>query len=723
MSILADDLRDPVDLQPGKDGRQLTDQLQLFLICLLAIVPRLWHINWGLPELYEEATPFRIALQFWNSDKSSLNLNPHFFNYPAFTFYLQFIAQVIHYGIGHLLGFYPDVRTFLTNSSASIIIARLVTLLFDIGTIIVVYRLGKQCSDRRVACVAAFLVAINPLHIKQSHLINVDIPLTCFSLLSLFFIYHIFTDSARKWYVLAGVAIGLAAASKYTGAFLLITLVVVHAMRRKSFRQCLYSLWSISLLISIALSVIVFFIFNPYILLSIGEFQKDFSFEQAHMSYGHIGVDLSQTTFEFYFLQILPLNLGWIFFAVVLASIIYLVTSGKKSNFVLLIFPLVCISIIGSWAMRADRYIMPIIPVLILIGSIGIVKGWDFIVEFLGSPRLKRITESPWHRISGATIVAMIVAIPLLAEDVRYHQSFSLPDTRTVAKEWIVQHLPAGSTIATGPFGIPIPEDQYKIVNIPFVTMGAEWLAPFYNTQWYEDLDVLIASDYDHARFSQEPKRFRRILSYYDTLRSRWKLATEIRPSSEQNGPLIWIYQPPSLREKAVFDENLLQSLNIIGDTTIVSDFAERLAFVLFLKQKLEKSDQLMRVAVSLDPNNADKLREFAWTLFNRGKYEDALKWTERSLRIETTAELLALRGSSLLRLKRPDEAESILKQAIALNERLEIPYRDLFLLYRQRNDTGKMIDILSRYLKTLPPESEAATGAIKRLHQLRGVP
>src|ERR1043166_445796 len=160
--------------QPDKRARYI-----LFSIVAVAIALRIWHINWGLPELFtDEAIPFKMSWRFWNWTHPGLDLNPHFFIYPAFTFYLQLAFQAAVYCLGHVLGIFADLTAFYKAYAADpttlVILARLVTLSFDVGILIVVYLLTYRYFDRRAALFAAFLVALNPLHIAQAHLVNVD---------------------------------------------------------------------------------------------------------------------------------------------------------------------------------------------------------------------------------------------------------------------------------------------------------------------------------------------------------------------------------------------------------------------------------------------------------------------------------------------------------------------------------------------------------------------
>src|SRR5437879_231806 len=113
-----------------------------YLLALLlgGAVLRMWHIGWGLPELYEEATPMSIALRFWDSS----SLNPHFFHYPALTFYIHYLGQALTYGIGHLFGFLPDFRSFESNITVLAILSRSLSAAFDLGTIAALYLLARE---------------------------------------------------------------------------------------------------------------------------------------------------------------------------------------------------------------------------------------------------------------------------------------------------------------------------------------------------------------------------------------------------------------------------------------------------------------------------------------------------------------------------------------------------------------------------------------------------
>src|SRR5208283_2985208 len=165
----------------------------------------------------------------------------------------------------------------------------------------------------------------------------------------------------------------------YTGAYLMIALVITHIIQHRSLREMLRSLTHPSVYLSIGISVIVFFVLNPYILLSPQEFWKDFSYEQYHMSTGHLGLNVSQNTFSFYMVDVLPSVMGWLLLlAMIFRGMSYCIGRNKQA-IIILLFPAITLFIIGMWEMRADRYVLPLLPMMIIIGSDGLMWGWNFL--------------------------------------------------------------------------------------------------------------------------------------------------------------------------------------------------------------------------------------------------------------------------------------------------------------------------------------------------------
>ncbi|MBI1803710.1 MAG: glycosyltransferase family 39 protein [Ignavibacteriae bacterium] len=689
----------------------------LFLVVALGFGLRIWNIGWGLPELFEEATPLVKSWKMWKWGSPGIDLNPHFFNYPGFTFYLQFIVQAINYFVGHLFGLYSSLESFGMELSSILLPARIVTLLFDIGTIIVTYKLGKEYSSPAVGLVAAAFVAVNPLHVLQAHYVTVDTPLTFFTVLALLYIHRISIEPKRKWYIRTGFSIGLAAATKYTGAVLLLVLLVVQFLRAGTVREKIHSLKSKDLGISLFTAAYIFIALNPYLFLSFSEFWRDFSYEQHHAATGHLGLDVSQTTPGYYLLEVFPQYLGWLLYGFFLLMTIFASVQRDRKLGKLLFFPLVYFLVVGSWEMRAERYILPIIPIVLLISAIGIVQLWERIVD----RGMKRMIILQKRFSPAATLVGLctLVIIQPVAEVYKFERTIALPNTRTIARKWIEQHFAQGAAIATGAFGIQLPESLYNLIKIPFRVVDAELESPFYDTRWYDEVDLLIASDYDYDRYVREPERYRDILPFYDSLRARWTLAVEIKPTEGQTGPTFWLYSPPH-DGPARFDSSLIVKLHSVEDSARVGNFLNELGIVLIRKNSLPRAEQILRELVSAEEGNLEARNALAKILFDQQRYLEALQHLAISLASNPNqADVLDLAGRALLALNKHREAEAVLQRAIALNHQQGSSYETLFELYVREKNMRMMGIVLREYLATLTPGSKKFVEVAKKLEEL----
>jgi len=125
---------------------------------LLALVLRLHGLRWGLPEVYEEATPFRQAWEMWGwGPQKPFDLNPHFFKYPSLTIYLQFLGQ----GILYLLLFVTDrVRSALDfrvlyelDKTPFYLAGRAITALLGTAIVLPVFASARMISREYVEAI------------------------------------------------------------------------------------------------------------------------------------------------------------------------------------------------------------------------------------------------------------------------------------------------------------------------------------------------------------------------------------------------------------------------------------------------------------------------------------------------------------------------------------------------------------------------------------------
>ncbi|MFI5253650.1 MAG: glycosyltransferase family 39 protein [Bacteroidota bacterium] len=696
------------------------ERVLLILILSAAGILRLWQMSWGLPDLYEEAIPYRAAYDFWNWDGKGITLNPDYFTYPAFTFYLNYIAQGLTFLIGYILRVYPDFATFQQinqdNYSTFVVIGRIITIAFDMGTVYVVYLLGKSLLDWRAGLVAAIIIALNPLHIKESNLVNVDTPLTFFAILTAYFIYRASVTPEKRWYIWAGISIGLAAATKYNGGLLALFLPLALMSQSSTLQDLKRNLKNINLYLALCVAFLTFLICNPYILLRFGEFRDAFSGAFSHMKYGHLGIDPTVSSWWYYLFDTLPQNLGWALFIIIIVSIIYSLIKKNKPLLMMLIFPVIYFPTFASWSMRAERYLLPIFPFLILPASVFLISLYARYFDHEENQPAK----SNFVRWGIGVVVLVIMFYQPLQEVFAYNKRFTKPDTRLLAKMSVIDHLPEEGIIASGPYGINFPR-AFHVLNIPFETVRTDVFAAFYRTEWYKDFDLVIVSSYDYDRYRQEPDRFKNYLAFYDSLKSQFKLIDTITPSEYSNGPKFWIYSPPVDSMDIPIDTSLFKAMDDVNDPELAGKFLDDLGMFISLKGKLQRSEEVLNYAAACDTTFADVRKHLGVVEILMGKYEQAvINFRMYVSRVNSDAVAYDALGDALFNLEKVDEAEKSYFAALTIDPKFENAYRGLVHVYTYKEDNVSMIKILQRYLNYLPPTSENAIMITKKIEELK---
>ena len=195
------------------------------LILLVALGLRLWGIHHGLPYVYnpDENAHFvpRAIGMFGHS------LDPQYFvNPPAFT-YLLHLAFWVRWGSRTAVG-----DAFATDPGTAFTIARVLTALLGAASVGLLAWAGARLVDRRVGLVAAALLAVAFLPVHYAHQAVNDVPALAPLCLSLVGIAGVYRGGRLRDYALAGAALGVACATKYTAGIVLLALPARAALDR-----------------------------------------------------------------------------------------------------------------------------------------------------------------------------------------------------------------------------------------------------------------------------------------------------------------------------------------------------------------------------------------------------------------------------------------------------------------------------------------------------------
>jgi hypothetical protein len=308
--------------------------------------------------------------------------------------------------------------------------------------------------------------------------------------------------------------------------------------------------------------VAAFLLSSPYVLLDHQNSWAGFNYERLHMRLGHFGLDRSPAII--YYARVLTGSLlGWPLALAGAAGLVVLGFARRRAwALVLAVFPAAYVGLISSFSMKAERYILPLLPIAAVLAS-------AFAVEMLGRRSMRRAAAA-----AAAALVVLCLAAPSL---LAYARGLSRlrEDTRTLARRWIEANVPSGSCIVSESYG-PEPltamdlaglsqdvreriQKQvanarvYAMLPIPMIQVRPELVAVFYDLALYDDYaDYIVTSSSVGSRYRKDPALFARQLAFYEALERRYALAREFGPA-DGSGPTLRLYRNP--RHTAPFVE------------------------------------------------------------------------------------------------------------------------------------------------------------------------
>jgi hypothetical protein len=429
----------------------------LGLLLVVALALRLWGIKQGLPYSYnaDEATHFvPRAVGFFGH-----NLNPNYFlNPPAYS-YLLYVVFELWFGSADAVA-----RAYATDPTTVFVLARVVAAVLGTLSVWLTYLFAARLFGRGAGLVAAAISAFAFLPVFYSHLALNDVPTLAPVALSLVGTAGVLRHGRTRDYVLAGVGVGLAAATKYTGGITMLCLVAAFVCDAAG-ESALVAARRMAL--AVALAVLAFVAANPYSVIDFHAFTSGLS-QQASDAGGAEPVKLGEAGSGItYYLWTFTWGLGWgPLLAGAAGAVLLLWRRRWAMALVLVPAPLVFIVFMGNQQRFFGRWLLPIFPIVATLAAYATVE------------LIRRLAHGPrWRRIP-APLAAAVAAVLLLSQgvaaDVHNDVVLSRPDTRNLTRTWMVANVPPGSKVVIEPV---VPENWIDDVggSLAWTSSGARW--------------------------------------------------------------------------------------------------------------------------------------------------------------------------------------------------------------------------------------------------------
>ncbi len=432
--------------------------------------------------------------------------------------------------------------TFTGFRSAQV--GRTLSALADLGTVFLMYLIGRRLYGEATGLLAAALGALTAFSIQQAHFFTADSMACFFITLTVYFSVRAGQLGNRVSFGLAGLATGLAAACKVDAALasLLVVLAAVWCWMRLSRPQSPTSLphtptlpysLLLSLLLAGLLSLIVFRIAQPYAFEGPGFFGMRPSPEwfgrlsqirteqsgEVDFPWGRQWADRAPILFSGINMVVwgmgLPLGLaslaGW-----ALAG--FELLRGKRAHLILWVWVSLMFLYQSTRWVKAMRYLFSLYPIFIILAAY-------LLTRLIRSPR------ASGKRSRLLSVLCYLILVLCLAGTASWASAvfsiYTRSHTRLASSRWIFANVPEGVTIANEHYdwGVPLRVDGRD----PFGGMynGLEmrhydedtWDKRAQLFDWLDEADYIsMASNRLYSSIPRLPTRYPLTIEYYRAL-------------------------------------------------------------------------------------------------------------------------------------------------------------------------------------------------------------
>ena len=481
------------------------------------------------------------------SPLSPYNTNFSFFVYGTFPIFLTKI-------VCEVLG--------MTDFGSIPLVGRVMSALFDLATVFLVFLIGCRLYSRSVGLLAAALLTFTVLNIQLSHFYGVESYSAFFVVLTFYLGILAYKDNSFQAgslkpgkqvliYLLLGISFGLALASKISSLYLLPTLGIIaffpifNSINPRIFFRKLFSkqpwkqifMTSFYFFISMIAAAFTFRFFQPYAFQGSSIF--DFTLADKFISNMNEirgamkGADMppsiqwvNRPIIWFSLYNLVVWQMGLFLGVAVCCGVIYMLSEILFKQKYIHIFPV-------SWSLfwffnqstqfvKAGRYLSIIYPFLAIIAAYFLLamsrKIYNYyLLKVECRRRLNLIAALPWLSVLVFTILWAFA----------FTSIYSKPHSRVTASNWIYENIPCRSKLANEHWDDGLPLRVGGRDGFGGCYVGVE-----FNHYWIDDqkkfndtLGKLADSDYIilssnrlYMSIPRLPKRFPFTIEYYRML-------------------------------------------------------------------------------------------------------------------------------------------------------------------------------------------------------------
>ena len=521
-------------------------------LLVLAFALRIWGNGHGLPYAYnadENAHFVTRAIGLFGHD-----WDPNYYiNPPAYTYLVHLVLGVWYGGRAGVS------NSFAADPTQIWLIARTLAALLGTVAVWLLYLAGARLVDRRVGLLSAGIFAVAFLPVFYSKLALNDVPTLAGVCLALWGAAGILRNGRMLDYLVAGVGLGLACATKYTGGIVLLPIIAAATAQFAATGGRAGALRGIGAVAVVAL--LSFFVANPYSVLDFSSFWDGLTHQSDASSSDAGKLGLTQDSGYAYYLWSFGWGLGWLPLCFAVGGAVRMFVDERRLFWMLVPAIIVFVLFMGSQERYFGRWLMPVFPFVCVLAAYAAIELADWLGRI--SPALR------------PTFVAAAVVLMCgqgLVYSLHSGLVLSREDTRNIAREWMVKNVPERTKIVVEPV---VPDQWAQDIGRPsaLVDNGNRWnkyplsrridpatgepmpgAAGVVNIEDFERVlnpglvDIFEKRSYcyvvvgstQRGRAEVEPEVVPQALAYYKELERRSEVAYAVSPYGRGEGPVAF---------------------------------------------------------------------------------------------------------------------------------------------------------------------------------------
>ena len=500
--------------------------LALGVILLIAYYLRVWGISSGLPQSYV-SDEYDYVHRYLQMIKRG-DLNPRWWHHPSLKTYVNMVA--------YLVVFFLEVPTGRWFSVHQLSVEDMLYwgrfaagVLPGTAVVLVTFFLGRRLFGTRVGLVGALLLAVFPGAVEASQYNKPDALLVLTTALSVLVTLVYLAKGGKKLAFVCGMVLGLTVAAKYNGALVVLPFCLAVVLRHgRRF------LTEPDLFLGAAGSILGFSVACPFFIVEIPR-----SLDQVAdglWRYGHFGREGAEGVDNWagHFYYTVHYGAGWLATLAGLGGLALALYRLDGRLAVFLTFPVLYYSYYSSQRMLFPGNLIPVYPFLAILAAYALGEASALAGRVLQS--FSRFTHTAAVERFGFGVLLVVTLWFPVNMTLLWNRLATLPDTGSVAAQWIEAHYPPGTHFAVERHTPVLDPERYKI------TMEARIINRSVKDYRSDGVQYLIVTDIIYKRYGPEHRQTKN----YQKLFKICALVKEFQPvDGKLEGPVIRILRVP----------------------------------------------------------------------------------------------------------------------------------------------------------------------------------